>query len=123
MMHQGRGQWWENPELVKEIGLTEAQVKKIDGMATAHRKEMIKTEADLKIAKLELQDLFDNMENETPSERRPRRFQNYRRRSTTARIEHRLAMHKVLTAEQQKKMKSLRPMKMKKIIINDNCED
>lgn len=121
MMHQGRGQWWENPELAKEIGLTETQVKKIDGMATAHRKEMIKTEADLKIAKLELHDLFDNMENEGAVRKKSADVSKLQEKICNSRIEHKLAMHKVLTAEQQKKMKAHRPAKMKKAMKDKDC--
>ena len=43
----GRGQWWENDLVAKEIGLSDEQSKRIDALATAHRKEMIKLEADL----------------------------------------------------------------------------
>ncbi|MBU1355972.1 MAG: hypothetical protein KJ620_05350 [Candidatus Edwardsbacteria bacterium] len=121
MMHQGRGQWWENPELAKEIGLTETQVKKIDGMATTHRKETIRTEADLKIAKMELQDLMDDLGNDGAIRKKASEVSKLQEKIYNSRIEHRLAMNKVLTAEQQKKMKSMKHMKMKKTMIKDDC--
>jgi len=113
----GRGQWWENDAIAKEIGLTEDQEKKIDVMATAHRKEMIRAEADLKIAKMELNDLFDNMENETAIRKKSQEVSKLQEKIYNARTEHRLAMHKVLTAEQQKKIKTLRPAKMKTMML------
>lgn len=119
----GRGQWWDDPVVAKEIGLTDEQSKKIDAMSTAHRKEMIRLEADLKIAKMELNDLFDNMEKETLIRKKVQEVSKLKEKIYTARIEHRLSTHKVLTAEQQKKMKSLRPMQRKRIIIKDNSED
>ena len=118
----GRGQWWENPELAKEIGLTEAQAKKIDGMATTYRKETISTEADLKIAKMELQDLFDEVGNDGAIRKKASEVSKLQEKIYNSRIEHRLAMNKVLTAEQQKKMKSMKHMKMKKTMIKDDCD-
>lgn len=119
-MGEGRGmggQWWENDAIAKEIGLTEDQEKKIDAMATAHRKEMIRAEADLKIARMELNDLFDNMENETAIRKKAQEVSKLQEKIYNTRIEHRLAMHKVLTAEQQKKIKTLRPAKMKTMML------
>ncbi len=118
----GRGQWWENPEMAKEIGLTDEQVKKIDGMATAHRKEMIKTEADLKIANMELQDLFDEAGNEGAIRKKAAEVSKLQEKIYNSRIEHRLAVNKVLTAEQQKKMKSVKRMKTKNVVIDTNCD-
>jgi Spy/CpxP family protein refolding chaperone len=118
----GRGQWWENPVIAKEIGLTEAQAKKIDDMATAQRKETIKMNADLKIAKIELQDLFDEAGNEGAIRKKAAEVSKLQEKIYNARIEHRLAMNKVLTAEQQKKMKSLKHMKTKKTMIKDDCD-
>lgn len=121
MGHEGRGQWWENPELAKEIGLTDEQAKKIDAMATTHRKEMIKTEADLKIANMELQDLFDEVGNEGAIRKKASEVSKLQEKIYNSRIEHRLAMNKVLSADQQKKMKSMKHMKMKKTMIKDDC--
>lgn len=118
----GRGQWWENDLIAKEIGLTEDQAKKIDALATAHRKEMIKLEADLKIAKLELDDLMDNMDSETAVRKKAQEVSKLQEKIYTSRIEHRLAMNKILTAEQQKKLKSSRPLKMKRVVIDRDCQ-
>ncbi|HAD82946.1 MAG: hypothetical protein A2509_11350 [Candidatus Edwardsbacteria bacterium RIFOXYD12_FULL_50_11] len=118
----GRGQWWENPVIAKEIGLTEAQAKKIDDMATAQRKETIKMNADLKIAKIELQDLFDEVGNEGAIRKKAAEVSKLQEKIYNARIEHRLAMNKVLTAEQQKKMKSIKPGMMKRAMVKDDCD-
>jgi Spy/CpxP family protein refolding chaperone len=122
MEHEGRGQWWENPELAKEIGLSDEQIKKIDAMATAHRKEMIKTEADLKIANMDLQDLFDEAGNEGVVRKKAAEVSKLQEKMYNSRIEHRLAMNKVLTAEQQKKMKSMKHRQMKKVVIDKDCD-
>lgn len=118
----GRGQWWENDQIAKEVNLTDDQEKKIDALATAHRKEMIKAEADLKIAKMELNDLLDNMENETAIRKKAQEVSKLQEKIYTSRIDHRLAMNKILTAEQQKKLKAYRPTRMKRIMINRDCE-
>jgi Spy/CpxP family protein refolding chaperone len=108
--------------IAKEIGLTEAQAKKIDDMATAQRKETIKMNADLKIAKIELQDLFDEVGNEGAIRKKAAEVSKLQEKIYNARIEHRLAMNKVLTAEQQKKMKSIKPGMMKRAMVKDDCD-
>lgn len=120
-----RGQWWENPAIAKQIGLSDEQVQKIDALATAHRKEMIKMEADLKIASLELDEMFDKMENEGAIRKKSAEVQKLKERIYNSRLEHRLAVHKQLNAEQRKKLLEMRPLGKNKAAGKDcrNCRE
>lgn len=124
--HMGaRGQWWENPAIAKQVGLSDDQVNKIDALATAHRKEMIKLEADLKIARLEMDDLFDKMDNETAVRKKSAEVLKLKERIYNSRLEHRLAVQKQLTAEQKKKLMDVRPLGKNKAAGKDcgNCPE
>jgi Spy/CpxP family protein refolding chaperone len=123
--HQGRGQWWENPVMAKQIGLSEEQIRKIDAMATAHRKEMIKLQADLKIVRIELDELMDRMDNETAIRKKAAEALKLKEKMYNSRLEHRLAVQKQLTAEQKKKLAEIRPRGMDKNLGRDckGCRD
>jgi len=107
-MGMGRGQWWENPMAVKEMGLSDDQVKKIDDLSLKHRKETIKAQADLQVAQMELQDLMENQAPDGDIRKKSKEVFQLRERMHDAKIEHMLAIRKLLTPEQQKKLKDLR---------------
>lgn len=104
----GRGQWWENPLVVKELGLSEAQSKQIDDLALKHRKAVVKLEADIKIAEMDFGNLIEDNGSETEIRKKAKELSQLREKMQELRIDHLLAMRKVLTAEQQKKLKELR---------------
>jgi Spy/CpxP family protein refolding chaperone len=109
-MAMGRGQWWENPMAVKELGLTDDQAQKIDDLSLKHRKENIKAQADMKVAQIELQDLIENQASDSDIRKKSKEVFQLRERMHDAKIEHMLAIRKLLTPEQQKKLKGLKTM-------------
>jgi Spy/CpxP family protein refolding chaperone len=59
------GKWWKNSELVKKLGLTDAQVQQIDKAFMDHRAQLIDLRAALDKEELKLQPL---MEADSPNE-------------------------------------------------------
>ena len=53
------GQWWKNSEVVKDLGLTEAQASQIEAAFLEHRKSLIDLRAELEHKELDLQMLMD----------------------------------------------------------------
>jgi len=53
------GQWWKNSEVVKDLGLTEAQVSQIEAAFFEHRRSLIDLRAELEHKELDLQTLMD----------------------------------------------------------------
>jgi Spy/CpxP family protein refolding chaperone len=103
-----RGQWWENPEVVKELGLTDKQSGDIDNLATKQRKDMIKAGADLKIKQMELMDLIGDNAKDNEIKAKSKEVFQLREKMHDAMIEHLLAVRKLLTEEQQAKLKALK---------------
>jgi Spy/CpxP family protein refolding chaperone len=107
-MGMGRSQWWENPMVIKELGLTDKQSEQIDQLSLNHRKNVIKLEADLKIAEIEFQDLMEGEPNEADVRKKAKAISQLREKLQDLRVEHLLAVRKVLTPEQQKKLKDIK---------------
>ena len=58
-MHQGPGgKWWDNPEIVKRLGLTADQQKKIDEIFQQHRLKLIDLHATLEKEEVVLEGLM-----------------------------------------------------------------
>lgn len=53
------GDLLDNPEFIEQIGLTDAQVEKLKSLRSNTMKAQIRAEADIKILRLELDDLLD----------------------------------------------------------------
>lgn len=107
MMECGQGNCCTSPEMAKELGLSEDQVKKIDALALKHRTEMIKMTADLKIAHLEMQDLMGSSASDSDIKSKAKAVSALRQKIEDAQLTHMLDCRKLLTAEQQKKMKAM----------------
>ena len=105
-MGMGRGQWWENPEIAKNLGLTAEQTEKIDQLALKHRKDMVKLEADMKISRMEYQDLLENNASDSEIRKKSGEMKALMNKLHDAKTEHLLELRKVLTADQQKKLKA-----------------
>ncbi len=104
----GAGQWWENPVVVKELGLSDKQSEQIDQLVLAHRKNVIKLEADLRIAEIEFRDLMEGNPSEAEVRKKAKAMSQLREKLHDLRIDHLLAVRRVLTAEQQKKLQEMR---------------
>jgi Spy/CpxP family protein refolding chaperone len=121
----GRGQWWENPVAVKELGLSEQQTQKIDDLSLNHRKNAIKLQADLKIAELEMRSLMGGDPSDSDVRKKAKAVSQLREKLHETRIEHMLALRKVLTPEQQKKLKDMKPgMGQRRMMMEKGgCDD
>jgi Spy/CpxP family protein refolding chaperone len=104
-----RGRWWESPRVVQEIGLTPDQQEQIHQLVYKHAEVMIGLNADVKRAELRLGELARN---DRFDERAVRaawtQYQEARRKLENERFELLVAIRKVLTAEQWKKLDEMR---------------
>jgi len=63
---QGKhGHWWNNPEMVEKLKLTEAQRKAMDGILLEHREKLVDLRGNVEKAELEMEPL---MGEEQPNE-------------------------------------------------------
>jgi len=104
-----RGRWWENPKVVRELGLTPDQQGQIHDLVYHHAETMIGLNADVKRAELHLGELARN---DTFDEQAVRKvwteYQTARRKLENERFELLIAIRKVLTAQQWKKLDELK---------------
>ncbi|MBI4727493.1 periplasmic heavy metal sensor [candidate division TA06 bacterium] len=122
-MGMGRGQWWENPEVIQKLSLTAEQTEKIDQLALKHRKEMVKLEADMKIARMEYQDLLESNATDSEIRKKSGEMKSLMNKLHDARTEHMLEVRKVLTADQQKKLKAEKTGMRRQMKNNPGCQD
>jgi len=120
-MGMGKGQWWENPELAQKLGLTAEQIEKIDQMALKHRKDMVKMQADMKIARMEYQDLLEGNASDSDIRKKSGEIKVLMNKMHDARTEHMLELRKVLTVEQQKKLKAEHRGMRRQMNGNSDC--
>ncbi len=59
-----KGKWWKHPEVLENINLTEEQIQKIEKISDASMRNIIVLEARFKIAKLDLESLLDQIDEE-----------------------------------------------------------
>ncbi len=104
----GQGQWWENPMVVKELDISEKQAEQIDQLSLSHRKNIIKLKADLEIAELEFRDLMEGDPSEADVRKKAKAISQLREKLQDLRIDHMLAVRKVLTPDQEKKLRGLK---------------
>ena len=110
-MHPGRDQgWWKDPEVVQKLHISDDQVWKLDKIAQDHQIQEIDLRADLEKqdAVLRLQ-----METDPPDEAQVLaqvdKVTQARAKLEKSHVEMLLATRRVLTAEQAKKLRDLRP--------------
>jgi Spy/CpxP family protein refolding chaperone len=53
----GHGRWWNNPKVVEQLKLTDAQRREFDGILLAHREKLIDLRASLQKSELALEPL------------------------------------------------------------------
>jgi protein CpxP len=96
--------------LLEELGLSDEQKAQIHQIRLETRKKNIDTEAKLKLARIELHELMDV---DTPDQGKINtkitEVSQLREKIMRSHIESRLAVQKILTPEQRKKAKELRP--------------
>jgi Spy/CpxP family protein refolding chaperone len=104
-----RGRWWENPRVVQALDLTAEQQDAIHKVVYAHAENMIGLNADVKKAELQLGELARSEPFDEQAVRQAwDRYQTARSRLEDERFELLLAIRKILTAQQWKKLDELK---------------
>jgi Spy/CpxP family protein refolding chaperone len=103
----GLGAWWKNSDVVKELGLSDAQVKQIEQTFLDHRLKLIDLRAELERQEVRFQPLIDA---EQPDEAKISAQLDAvlaaRGRLEKAHAMMQLAIRRVLSVEQWKKLQS-----------------
>ena len=108
MRGKGMEPWWKNPETVKALALTDKQVSDIDDLTTKHQKDMVKLDADLKIMRIDMRQLIENNAADKDIRDKSKQVSQLKQKMHDAMLEHMLDLRRVLTADQQKKLKELK---------------
>lgn len=58
------GKWWKHPEILEKIDLTDEQIQKIEKISNETIRKIIDLEAKFKIARLDLENLIDQTDQE-----------------------------------------------------------
>ena len=104
-----QGRWWENPRLVRQLGLTGEQRERIRSLVYEHAQRMIDLNAEVRHAGLELERrVSDDLEDLEAVREAFARFQQARRALERERFELLLAVRQVLTREQWDRLRRMR---------------
>jgi Spy/CpxP family protein refolding chaperone len=103
-----RGQRFDVARMQSELGLSDDQVAQLEKMRSDNRSQAIRQRADLRIAQGELNDLLRGAAvDDKAVSAKLKQVTDLQAAATRARVEHRLALRRVLTPEQFTKMQSL----------------
>lgn len=105
----GKQRGMMHSKIMSELNLTEAQKTKLQTLRTAHQKEMVKMQAAVKLAEIELRDVL-RQDNPKTSDVKARiaTVSEAKNKVAEARILNRLETKKVFTPEQLQKMETLK---------------
>jgi Spy/CpxP family protein refolding chaperone len=97
-------------EVMKErLGLTEAQVSQLEKLRTDERRAAIQRRADTQLARLELEQLLKaDTVDEKAVAARVKQLTDLHGAALNAKVDGRLALKKILTPEQQEKLRQMR---------------
>lgn len=108
-MHRPMGEWWKNPKLAQEVGLTDQQTAKLDKISYESQLQMIDLRATLDKERLMLgRQLQADHPNEDAVLGQVDKVSQARAAVERARVQTLLATRSVLSAEQWKKLKAAR---------------
>ncbi len=97
---------WDNPQVVKKLGLTDEQQQKLDSIQVEHRKFEIKNRAEVETVEL---DLRQQWKADSPDEAKilakVKEVSRIREERAVEDAKYRLAIHQILTPEQRTKVK------------------
>jgi len=97
---------WRNPKMVQELGLTDEQVKRLREADFAHREKHLKLKSQLDGLHLQLEKLFSADPVDEPDVLKlAQKISDLKGKLFVRKIESRLAVGKLLTADQLKKLK------------------
>jgi Spy/CpxP family protein refolding chaperone len=98
--------------LRQELGLSEQQVGELQKLRLDARKSAIRRHADTRLARLNLREALQSTSvDEKAVGARTRELSELQAANVRARVDARLALRKILSAEQQQKLKELRPQR------------
>jgi Spy/CpxP family protein refolding chaperone len=99
---------WQNPKMVQELGLTDKQVEELKKADFAHREKCLELKSKLDVLHLELEKLFAaGSVDEAKVLEVAQMISDLKGKLFVQRIESRLAVAKLLTADQVGKLKML----------------
>jgi len=97
---------WQNPKMIQELGLTDEQVKGLREADFAHREKGLQLKSKLGGLRLEMEKLFSaDPLNETKILQLAQKISDQKGNLFVQKIESRLSVGKLLTADQLKKIK------------------
>jgi Spy/CpxP family protein refolding chaperone len=96
---------WQNPKMVQELGLTDEQVKGLREVDFTHREKRLQLKSKLEGLHLEMEKLFSaDSVNEPDVLKLAQKISDLKGKLFVQKIESRLAVEKLLTADQLKKL-------------------
>jgi Spy/CpxP family protein refolding chaperone len=105
---------WQNPKMVQELGLTDKQIQGLKKADFAHRGKCLELKSKLDALHLELEKLFaDESVDEAKVLQVTQKISDLKGKLLVQRIESRLAVSKLLTADQVGKLKMFRSHHLK----------
>jgi len=97
---------WQNPKMVQELGFTDEQVKGLREADFAHREKRLQLKSELNGLHLEMEKLFStNSVDEAKVLQVAQKISDLKGKLFVRKIESRLVVGKLLTADQLKKLK------------------
>ncbi len=100
---------WDGPGMRERLGLTDEQAEQLRSERLEAAKERVKIGSQMRVARLELREL---MSSPAPDEKavmaKARQIGDLHTRLLEARVTHSLALKKILTPEQQRKLREMR---------------
>lgn len=101
-----RGPWFEDRDFCKGLGLSESDVERIGSLHRENRKEAIRLKADLEVKEVELGELLKpDAPDEARAKAKAREISDLRGRMFLNDVEMRLQVRRMLTAEQEQKVR------------------
>lgn len=103
------------PQLIKKLGLTDEQQDKVQSIRMNAEKEKIKIEAELRIKQIDMQEQMEKKSvNEKEISKLIDAISDLQKKMLENRIKTMLALKKILTPEQQEKLKKFMEQRMEK---------
>jgi len=100
---------WQNPKMVQELGLTDKQIQELKKADFAHREKCLELKSKLDVLQLKLEKLFAaEFVDEAKVLEIAQKISDLKGKLFVQRIESRLAVAKLLTADQVGKLKMFR---------------
>lgn len=108
--HRGTCGIWRNPEMVKQIGLSDTQVARIKAADFAHRESQTELGSQIQMRRLEMEKAMAGDErDEEKILGLAKEIGDLKGRHVVQRVQQRLELEKILTAEQRDKLRTLQP--------------